>query len=280
MKKRLYIILFVTLLVAVTLTVVNDTLARFSSAYAQIDLLADIRHEIVASYVEEPDQTDMIEAAVRGMIDSLDDPYTVFLSPDEIDTFEKHVHGSFSGIGAVVHIDKDQGRLGIVSPLEDSPAWEAGVQAGDIVLEIDGEDTKGLNINECVNRLTGPVGTEVTIKVRHPSEEEESITITRAQINIQTVKGFRRDADQHWDFMFDPAHGIAYLRITHFTDHTADAVREALDQILAAGAKGLILDVRFNAGGLLPSVVQIAVMFLPAGLVIVSVMGRAVSVNV
>lgn len=277
MKKRLILYGFLILFLALTLTLVNDTLARFSSAYAQIDLLADIRHEIVASYVEEPDQTDMIEAAVRGMVDSLDDPYTVFLSPEEIDIFEKHVHGSFSGIGAVVHIDKKQNRLGIISPLEDSPAWESGVLAGDIVLAIDGEDTKGLNINECVNRLTGPVGTQVTIKVRHPSDADEMITITRAQINIQTVKGFRRDADQRWDYMFDPAHRVAYMRITHFTDHTANAVREALDQIVAAEARGLIIDVRFNAGGLLPSVVTIADMFLAEGQRIVSVKGRAVA---
>lgn len=280
MKKRFFLLFVLAILVATTLALVNTALARFSDAYAQIDLLADIRHEIVATFVETPDQTAMIEAAVRGMVESLDDPYTVFLSPDEIDTFEKHVRGSFSGIGAVVHIEKTHERLGIVSPLEDSPAWEAGVLAGDLVLEIDGEDTKGLNINECVNRLTGPVGTEVTIKVRHPSDEEELITITRAQINIQTVKGFRRDADHHWDHMLDPAHGVAYLRITHFTDHTAEAVRTALEQILAAEAKGLILDVRFNAGGLLPSVVAIADMFLAAGETIVSVKGRAVAEKV
>src|SRR5690606_12361451 len=113
--------------------------AQRQGVFDQLDLLVDVRHELVQGYVEEPDQNRMIEAAVRGMVESLDDPYTSYLTPEELDPFDKYVRGSFSGIGA--EIDLHQSRPRIVSPLEDSPAWNAGVMAGDVILEINGEPT-------------------------------------------------------------------------------------------------------------------------------------------
>ncbi len=245
------------------------------SVFDQIDLLVDIRHEIVSGYVEDPDEKEMVEAAVRGMIKSLDDPYTVFLSPEELEPFDKQVRGSFSGIGAEIDIHED--RLRIVSPLEESPAWKAGVHAGDIVLEIDGMTTKDIKITEAVRRLTGPVGTKVVILVRHESGEEAEIEITRAVINVQTVKGFRRDSDNHWDYLLDRENGVGYIRITQFTSGTAQGVREAVEELTAAGARGLILDMRFNPGGLLESAVDVSDMFLDAGQRIVSIKGRVVA---
>src|SRR5690606_14433219 len=103
----------------------------------------------------------------------------------------------FSGIGA--EVDLFENRLRIVTPLEDSPAWKAGVMAGDIVLEINGESTEGLKITECIGKLTGEEGTDVTITVRHESGEEATLTITRAQINVQTVRGFLRSDGGRWD---------------------------------------------------------------------------------
>ena len=248
------------------------------SVFDQIDLLVDVRHEIVSNYVEEPDEKKMVEIAVRGMVASLGDRYTVFLTPEELEPFDKQIRGSFSGIGA--EIDLHDNRLRIVSPLEDSPAWQSGVMAGDMVLEIDGETTEGITIAEAVKRLTGPEGTTVVIKVRHESGQEADITITRAQINVQTVRGFRRDADNHWDYMLDPVHGVGYLRVTQFTQKTADGVGQALDQLAAQGARGLILDLRFNPGGLLESAAAVSDFFLDAGKRIVSVKGRVVSERV
>jgi carboxyl-terminal processing protease len=280
MNRRLLVFGFL-LLGAALLLVVRDSLARRSGIFEHLDLLADVRHEIVSSYVEKPDEPELIEAAVRGMIDALDDPYTAFLSPDENDAFDKHVRGSFSGIGAMVDLDPDEPRreerrLRIVSPLEESPAWNSGVMAGDVVLEIDGVDTKGMRINECVKRLTGEVGTQVTITVRHPSAETEPITITRAQINIQTVKGFRRDAEQRWRFMVDEPNRIGYVRVTQFTERTTEDLEAALDQIVAADAAGVVLDLRFNAGGLLSSAVDVSDLFLERGRKIVSMKGRTI----
>ncbi len=280
MKQRTWTKFVLVLLGACLLVIVHETVGRLTDSYAQLDLLADVRHEILEGFVETPNEDKMVQAAVRGMVESLNDRYTTYLAPDETDMFEKHVHGRFSGIGAAVEIDTHQERLVIVSPLEESPAWESGVMAGDIVLEIDGEDTKGMEIGECVKHLTGPVGTQVTIKVRHPSDEDELITITRAQINIQTVKGFRRDADQQWQYMVDESNGVAYVRITQFTERTAENLRAALEQIVAQQARGLILDLRFNAGGLLTTAVEVSDMFLEAGKTIVSVKGRKVQEKV
>ncbi len=256
-------------------TVAPESLARLGGGvFNQIDLLVDVRHEIVSSYVEVPDQERMIEEAVRAMVASLEDRYTVFLASDELAPFDKQVRGSFSGIGA--EIDIHDNRLRIVSPLEDSPAWNAGVMAGDTVLEIDGQSTEGITIVDAVSRLTGPEGTTVTIKVRHESGEEQEMVITRARINVQTVRGFRRDADNHWNYMLDISHGIAYIRITQFTHSTAEGVRQALDRLQRRGMKGLILDMRFNPGGLLESAVEVSDLFLEGSKRIVSVKGRAV----
>ncbi len=265
----------VWLAVAVCLGIAPHAVAaQDENVFDQLDLLVDVRHEIVHSYVEDPDQQKMTEQAVRAMVASLDDRYTVFLTTDELDPFDKQVRGTFSGIGA--EIDLHNERLRIVSPLEESPAWNSGVLAGDLVLEINGESTEGITIREAVNKLTGPEGTQVTIKVRHETGDEETITITRARINVQTVRGIRRDADNHWVYMLDPANQVGYIRITQFTDSTAQSVRAALDQLLDQGAKGLILDLRFNPGGLLESAVAISDFFLDGDKRIVSVKGRVV----
>jgi len=275
MKTRLISCFVACLMVAGLVGLAPDTLARLGdNVFDQIDLLVDVRHEIVKNYVEKPDEQKMVERAVRAMVSSLNDRYTVFLTTDELEPFDKQIRGIFSGIGA--EIDIFNNHLRIVSPLEDSPAWNSGVMAGDTVLEIDGKSTQEITISQAVSRLTGPEGTQVAVKVRHLSGEEQDIVITRARINVQTVRGFRRTKDNHWDYLLDSANGVGYVRITQFTQSTARGVKEALDQLLSQGARGLILDLRFNPGGLLDSAVAISDYFLEKGQRIVSVKGRSV----
>lgn len=275
MKRRVTTQLVILVVLAAVLLALTDTWARQNSAFDQLDLLVDVRHELISNYVEKPDQQKMVEAAVQGMIESLEDPYTSYLTAEDVEMFDHYVRGSFSGIGAEVDIYED--RLRIVTPLEDSPAWEAGVMAGDIVLEIDGESTAGMEVTDAVKKLTGEAGTTVEILVRHESGEEELIEITRDVINVQTVRGFQRQQDQHYDFMLDDQRGIGYVRMTQFTERTADELRAALEQLKAQGAQALVLDVRFNPGGLLESAVEVADMFLGEGKTIVSVEGRVVN---
>jgi len=275
MSKRITIGLAVLLLLVGLLALAPDSIARRVTVFDQLDLLVDIRHEIVQNFVEEPDQEQLVESAVRGMIDSLDDPYTTYISPEELEPFDKQVRGTFSGIGAEVTIDEKLNRLKIVSPLEDSPAWKSGVMAGDIVLDIEGESTEGMTINEAVAKLTGPEGTDVTIRVRHENGDEQKITITRAQIDIQTVKGVRRDTENRWDFMLDDQAKVGYVRLTQFTQKTVEELRDALEQLEANDAEALILDLRFDPGGLLDAAVDVSDMFLDGDQQIVSIKGRS-----
>ncbi len=278
--RRRVTVMLLTLITGCVLVLVSQTLARRTGAFEQIDLLADIRHLIVSGFVEEPDQEQMIESAVRGMVESLNDPYTIFLDLDELEPFDRQVHGSFSGIGAEVTIDPDLKRLKIVSPLEDSPAWDAGIMAGDIILEIEGVSTFEMSLPKAVKQLTGKEGTPVEIVIQHESGEVRKLTIIRQRINIQTVRGLRRGADNHWVFMLNPDQGIGYIRITQFTTKTAGELRAALDQLRDRQMRGLILDVRFNPGGLLESAVEVSDMFLDGGKQIVSVKGRVVPEHV
>lgn len=240
----------------------------------QLKLLTDVRYDLVAGYVTEPDQQKMVQAAIRGMIESLGDPYTAYLDPEDLEGFDRTVRGSFSGIGA--EVDLLDGRLHIVTPLEDSPAWRAGVMAGDIVLEIDGQSTEAMELSDCIKLLIGEPGTEVTILVRHESGEEQSITMTRAVINVQTVRGFRRNAEHHYDFMLDPVHRVGYVRLTQFSEKTAQELRAALQELTKQNVQALVIDLRYDPGGLLQAAIEVSDMFLPEGKTIVSVEGRSV----
>lgn len=261
-------------LALVSLLLVGTAMAKKSTVYDQIDLLVDIRHELVNGYVETPDENKMVESAVRAMVNSVEDPFTVYIPPEELGAFDKAIRGTFSGIGA--EVDILQRYLHIVSPIEDSPAWKAGVLAGDTVLEINGESTLDMKISDAITRLQGEEGTEVKLKVRHETGAEAVLSITRARINTQTIKGFRRDEQGKWDYMLDAKNKIGYVRIMQFTEKTADDMRGALKQLADQGVKGLVLDMRFNPGGLLESAVQISSMFLEKGKRVVSVKGRVV----
>lgn len=278
MNKTKTMFLLAALLSANLLVWVQTSMARRESTLSQLDLLVDIRQQIVSDYVEKPDEDKMIQAAARAMVESLEDPYTVYFSPEEHSQFSKQVTGSFSGIGA--EIDTHEGRIRIVSPFEESPAWKAGVLAGDLILEIDGASTQDMKVTDAVSKLIGPEGTKVVIKVRHLSGEEAVLTITRARINIHTVKGIWRKDNNGWDYMLDPASKVGYIRLTQFNERTADELKTALTALKGQGARGVILDLRFNPGGLLDAAVDVTDMFLPAGKRIVSTKGRVVDETV
>lgn len=269
MSRTAAVIVLSSLLMA---NVVVHTMASRNGVFEQLDLLVDVRHEIVSQYVEVPDEKKLVDAAARAMVASLGDPYTVYLSPEEMPDFEKQVRGTFFGIGA--EIDLHENFLRIAAPLEDSPAWKAGILAGDIVLEVDGKTTEGITTAEAIKRLTGERGTPVKLKVRHLDGKVNEITVVRDRIIVPTIKGWTRKADQHWDFMLDQANKIGLVRITQFTDDTTEKLRTALTELQAAGMKGLIIDLRFDPGGLLDAAVDISDIFLDGGKTIVSIRGR------
>ena len=264
------------------IAVIGSTIAVATSAmrmsvdeYSFFDPIVDVSTMINALHVEEPDQEALQRGAIEGMIEELNDPYTVFVPRRDTEKFSKDLTGEYVGIGAEVGIR--DGWLTISSPLDGSPAWKAGVMAEDRVVAIDGESTEGLTIDESIDLLTGEPNTKVTITVERGAETLD-IDIIRDHIKVQAVKGFMREGgDGGWHFTIDPSTGIAYVRLTQFTPGCAAEVRDALAKSreeVGGELGGLILDLRFNPGGLLDEAVAIADMFIDQG-TIVSTKGRA-----
>ncbi len=261
--------------------VVGSTIALATSAkrvaddqYTFFDPIVDVSTLINALYVEDPDSEALQRGAIEGMIEELNDPYTTFVPRLDTERFSKDLTGEYVGIGAEVIIR--DGWLTISSPLDGSPAWKAGVMADDRVVAIDGESTEGLTIDESIDLLTGQPNTKVVITVERGAETLK-IEIERDHIKVQAVKGFMRvDGDGAWQHVIDRSAGIAYIRLTQFTPGCAQEVKDAINrskQELGGELGGLILDLRFNPGGLLDEAVEIADLFIEEGR-IVSTKGR------
>ena len=236
----------------------------------QYDRFIEIVRIVQKQYVRDVDPKKMFEDAINGMLGGLD-PFSTYVPEDEIDEFNKVTHGKFGGIG--IQIGMRRGMLRVISPLEDTPAYRAGVLAGDVILAIEGKSTDGITLNEAVKVLTGKPGTQVTITVRHLTGETEDITIIRAMIEVRTVKGFRRGEDEQWVWMLEADKRIGYVRVSGFVDNTVEELRGALEVLLEDGLKALVLDLRFNPGGQLPAALKMSDLFLDEG-VIVQTRGR------
>ena len=260
--------------------VVGATIAATQrSDYAFFDPLIDVKRLVSERYVEPPADAELQEGAIRGMIEALGDPYTVYVPAADRAEFNKGLTGEYVGIGASINIV--DGWLVIVSPLEDSPAFRAGLMAEDKVLEIDGVSTHNLGVDKCMQMLQGTPGTTVNLVVERKGERVP-VSIVRDRIKTRSVKGIHRDETDpnRWQFTIDPARRVAYVRLTQFTPGCADEVRQALLSLGAdkpaseGGLGGLVLDLRWNPGGLLSDAVEIADMLLREG-TIVSTKGRA-----
>jgi carboxyl-terminal processing protease len=276
MSKARFAVYAVMLVVLSALVVRTTTgLQQRADRYAFFDPLIDAKRLIVERYVDPVDEKKLQLGALNGMVEALGDPYTVFVPAEERAEFAKDLTGEYVGIGAMVQMV--DGWLTIVTPLEDSPAFRAGIMAGDRVVEIEGRSTMGLGVEECVRLLMGEPGTQVSVVVERKGVRQP-VTITRAAIKTRSVKGFHRERpdSERWMYVIDPTRRIGYVRITQFTPRVSDEVREAVGGLLAEGGLGgLVLDLRWNPGGLLPEAVAIADMFLRSG-TIVSTRGRAV----
>ena len=202
------------------------------------------------------------------------DPHSSFINTSESKQFRRQIEGKFGGIGIQVGVNNETNRLQVIAPMVGTPAYEGGILAGDQIVEIDGQSAEGMSPDKAVEVLTGRPGTEVKLNVLHEgSEDPETITITRAIIDIPSVLGDHRKPDDHWDFMLDNDKKIGYVRITGFMQNTVEELKKALAQLKEEGMKGLILDLRDDPGGLLSAAVEISDMFLDKG-EIVSTKGR------
>jgi carboxyl-terminal processing protease len=228
--------------------------------YENLEVFANVLSIVQDSYVEEIDSEEVIQGAIKGMLNTLD-PHSSYLKPEDFKELQVETKGSFSGIGIEITLKDDM--LTVVSPIEGTPAFEAGLQAGDKIIKIGDEFTKDMDLMEAVQKLRGPQGSAVTISIhREGWNDLEELTITREVIPLHSVKAR----------MLEP--GFGYVRITSFQAKTTSDLKQALNELGKQGElKGVILDLRNNPGGLLDQAVKVSDLFIDRG-VIVSTKGR------
>lgn len=254
----------VVILSLAILTTPRNEVAASSETYKQLNLFGDVFAKIREDYVEEVDDAQLIEAAINGMLASLD-PHSSYLNPKNYSGMKIQTRGKFGGLG--IEVTMEGGLVKVVTPIDDTPAAAAGVKAGDYITHIDGEPVLGLTLSQAVERMRGLVDTDIALTMRRKDVKEPiELTITRAIITVQSVRGRIEDDD------------LIYVRVSSFTEQTDSGIRKTIENLTAeAGGdvKGLILDLRNNPGGLLDQAIAVSDAFLTKG-EIVSTRGRDV----
>ncbi|MBE9137603.1 PDZ domain-containing protein [Nodosilinea sp. LEGE 07088] len=219
--------------------------------------------EAVRTDYLERDYTDQEAAyvAIREMLEQLEDPYTRFMEPEEFRNMQIDTSGELTGVGIQISQDEETKEIIVVAPIEDTPAFEAGMRSKDVILAIDGESTEGMELNDAVSLIRGQVGSSVTLTIRR-GDRELDVSITRALIEIHPVR---------YNVQAGPEGQVGYIRLTQFSANAAAEMGEAIDDLEAQGVTGYILDLRSNPGGLLYSSIDIARMWLDEGTIVSTV---------
>lgn len=252
-----------------TIVLIGGLMALFQPAvvsfaeerYAELQNFSKVLNLIQQGYVDPVDTKKLVYGAIKGMLRELD-PHTTFMTPDMFKDFESETQGEFGGLG--IEITLQNGLLVIISPIEDAPAWHAGVKAGDKVIQIDSHSTKGISLAEASQYLRGKKGSKVVLKVvRDGVENPIDIPVVRGNVKVRSVK------------YTDVEDGFAYIRLTNFIENTSQDLQAALEKHIAKNKKisGLLIDLRRNPGGLLDQAVKVSDLFIKDG-VIVSTIGR------
>ena len=234
-------------------TAAAQTQQNNSETYRQLNLFGDVFERVRADYVEDVSDEVLIEAAITGMLTSLD-PHSSYLSAKNFRDMQVQTKGEFGGLG--IEVTMENGFVKVVSPIDDTPAHRAGLQPGDLITHLDNEPVQGLNLSEAVEKMRGPVGSDLTLTVRREGREPFEVKVTRAVIKIQSVRS-RLVGDD-----------IAYVRITSFSEQTASGMERAVSRLREESGeklKGLVLDLRNNPGGLLDQSVKVSDAFLNQG---------------
>ena len=263
MKKKVLL----TVISMFSLAVIIGGDARVSQArkqeeevYRNIELFIDAMKVVQNQYIEPVENKKLVYGALKGMLGSLD-PYSSFLEPDLTQELHIETRGEFHGVG--MEITLKDGIITVVSPIEETPAWNAGIKTGDKIIEINGESTKGFSTFEAAQKLRGPKGTEVTISVlRTGASDLKKFTLVRDVIKVKSIK--EKDLEGN----------LAYVRIRDFQERTAADLSTVLQSLNEKNIDGIILDLRNNPGGLLSSAIDVSELFLPKGKLIVYTQGR------
>ena len=275
MKRRL---IYALVVVALLLNLVIGARIYFGSAraagkqdavYPNLELYADVLEKVRKEYVDGQDLTyhDLVYSSLKGMVGSLD-PHSEFMDVDDYQQLQNDTEGQFGGLGLVVSMR--DGFVTVIAPMEDTPGFRAGILSGDRIIKIDGRSAEKMSLTEVVKQLRGEPGTQVKVSVQRPSSGvEKEFKLTRAIIKMDMVK----DINGRKEFPLGDDK-IGYIRITEFGDQTGDELETALNKLKAAGMKALIIDLRWNPGGLLDEAVDVCGKFLPSGQLVVTTEGR------
>lgn len=250
------------------------------------DLLVSAR--IALGQREDLDKHKDIDIALQRMLSHLD-PYTTYVDKEQLAKFNQDIQQFFTGIGIQIRKDSATDQLLVVTPIKGSPAYKKGLLAGDVITRITREvdsdgnpldpveviDTKGLALNDAVKKILGKAGTKVRLTIQREGESHPiEVEITRGRVEVDTVLGWKRNPDDEWNYMLDPVRKIGYVRLTSFSRNTARDLQRVMKELERQGLRGMILDLRFNPGGLLDSAVKISDLYVDDGL-IVSIRPRA-----
>lgn len=234
-----------------------------TDTYRQLELFGDVFERVRNDYVEEISDEELIEAAIEGMLGHLD-PHSSFLNKKKLKEMKVQTRGEFGGLGIEVTMDRESGLVKVVSPIDDTPAFRAGLMAGDLISHLDGKPVRGLSLSQAVERMRGSVNTDLILTIRRAAQKPFDVTLTRARIRIQSVRS-RTEGK------------VGYVRITSFNEQSTKGLQKALKKLkkeIGAEVKGYVLDLRNNPGGLLDQAVSVTDVFLNQG-EIVSTRGRS-----
>jgi carboxyl-terminal processing protease len=271
MRKSSLVFLGAVIGATMTLTIVPgrrylDAYARETSAdvstagtYRQLALFGTIFDLVRAHYAEKPDDHKLVESAINGMLNGLD-PHSSYMDPKNFREMQVQTRGEFGGLG--IEVTMEDGLIKVVSPIDDTPAAKAGILANDLIVELDDKPVKGLSLQEAVDKMRGPVNTQIRLKiVRKGQENPIDVTLTRETVRVRTVRAHKEGDD------------VAYIRITQFNEQATEELKKAIRDLSGPNIRGYILDLRNNPGGLLDQAVSVSSAFLTRG-EIVSLRGR------
>jgi len=259
MKYRLFIIAVVTAMLASPFAYAQDSGKtgpdagkNSSDTYQLLNLFGDVLERVRADYVEEPTDEQLIESAITGMLSSLD-PHSSYLNPKSFREMQVQTRGEFGGLG--IEVTMENGLVKVVTPIDETPASQAGIQPGDIVTHLDGEPVLGLTLDEAVKRMRGKVGTDIKLTLRREGRDPFDVTLTRAVIKIQSVRSHLEGK-------------IGYVRVTQFNEQAKAGIEKAVAKFreeVGNQLQGLVLDLRNNPGGLLDQAIGVSDLFLDKG---------------
>ena len=262
MKQNFVRAVFAAMMVVVWCVPMTGTAAEATAdkekkvvdTYKMLSLFGDVFERVRGEYVDQVDDEDLIEAAIQGMLTSLD-AHSSYLNSKNFKDMQVQTKGEFGGLGIEVTMDRDSGLVKVVSPIDDTPAFKAGLKPGDLISHLDGESISGLSLNDAVEKMRGLVGTSVKLTIRREGTAPFDVSLTRAVIKIQSVRSRLEGT-------------VGYIRITSFNEQTTQALEKAMAEIKDKAGKeltGFILDLRNNPGGLLDQAISVSDAFLEKG---------------